>query len=101
MYLKLEQVKQHLNIDSDFKDDDQYLVHLISVSESAVSTHLNIALSELEVGGELPPAIIQAMLLMVGTLYGNRESITYSSVMEIPLCYQYLINLYKNYNDGK
>lgn len=99
MYLKLEQVKRHLNIDSDFIEDDDYLNHLILVAESAVSTHLNIALQELETGGTLPPAIIQAMLLMIGTLYSNRESVACSSVVEIPLCYQYLINLYRNYND--
>lgn len=99
MYLNLEQVKKHLNIDSDFTEDDDYLNHLILVAESAVSIHLNIALVELETGGTLPPAIIQAMLLMIGTLYSNRESVAYNNVMEVPLCYQYLIDLYRNYKE--
>lgn len=99
MYLQLEQVKKHLNIDSDFTEDDKYLEHLISVAELSVSTHLNIALDELAgEGGVIPSPIIHAMLLMIGTLYNNRESVTYGSAIEIPLCYQYLISLYRNYS---
>ena len=100
MYISLAQVKQHLLIDTDFVEDDAYILQLIEVAGDVVSKHLDIALDELEAGGNLPPAIIQAMLLMIGNFYANRESVSYGAATEIPLSYRYLIGLYKNYNNN-
>ncbi|OJV22856.1 MAG: DNA-packaging protein [Bacteroidetes bacterium 41-46] len=97
MYITLEQVKKHLNVDEEFTSDDLYILDLITVSEDAISRHLNIALSELEAGGKIPPAITHAMLLMVGNLYANREPVSYGIMAKIPLSYEYLIGLYKKY----
>lgn len=97
MYITLEQVKKHLNVDEEFTSDDLYILDLITVSEDATSRHLNIALNELEAGGKLPPAIIHAMLLMIGNLYANREPVSYGVMAKIPLSYEYLIGLYKKY----
>ena len=36
MYILLDTAKQHLNIDKDFKDDDNYIIHLISVAEDTM-----------------------------------------------------------------
>lgn len=99
MYLSLEQVKQHLLINNDFIEDDAYLEQLIQVAGDAISKHLDIALEELNAGGTLPPAITQAMLLMIGNFYANRESVSFGAATEIPLSYRYLIGLYKNYNN--
>lgn len=97
MYITLEQAKKHLLVDESFKDDDLYITELIAVAEDSVAHHLDIALNELEVGGNLPPAVIHAMLLMIGNLYANREPVTYGSVAKIPYSYEYLISLYKKY----
>lgn len=97
MYITLEQAKKHLNVDEEFTSDDLYILDLITVSEDATSRHLNIALNELEAGGKLPPAIIHAMLLMIGNLYANREPVSYGVMVKIPLSYEYLIGLYKKY----
>jgi len=97
MYLTLEQVKKHLLVDDGFKADDSYITDLITVAEDSVSKHLDIALNELEAGGTLPPAIIHAMLLMIGNLYANREPVTVGSVVKIPYTYEYLVGLYKHY----
>lgn len=83
----------------DFKADDLYILDLITVAEDTVKQHLNvISLSDLEVGGELPPAIIHAMLLMIGNLYANREPVAFTTVAKIPLSYEYLLGLYKHYD---
>lgn len=97
MYITLEKAKKHLLIDDDFKADDMYILDLITVAEDSVSKHLDIALKELEAGGELPPAIIHAMLLMIGNLYANREPVNYGTVVKIPYSYEYLIGLYRKY----
>jgi hypothetical protein len=97
MYVTLETAKKHLLVDDGFKADDSYITDLITVAEDSVSKHLDIALNELEAGGTLPPAIIHAMLLMIGNLYANREPVTVGSVVKIPYTYEYLVGLYKHY----
>lgn len=92
--------KKHLNIDDDFKDDDNYIISLIKVAEDAVQKNENIALEELLEGGELPPSVIHSILLLVGNLYNSREAATYSSVSEVPYSYKYLINLNRNWSVG-
>ena len=92
--------KKHLNIDDDFKDDDNYIINLIKVAEDAVQKNENIALEELLEGGELPPSVIHSILLLVGNLYNSREAATYSSVSEVPYAYKYLINLNRNWSVG-
>lgn len=103
MYITLEQAKKHLLVDEDFRADDMYILDLIAVAEDSVSKHLDIALDELEVGGTLPPAIIHAMLLMIGNLYANREPVAFGTVVKLPYSYEYLIGLYKHYeiNEGR
>lgn len=97
MYLDLKQVKQHLIIDHN--DDDLYLADLITVAEDAVKQDLNInSLKEIEdYTGMLPASIYQAMLLLIGTLYANRESVTYGKPDKVPHTYDFLIDLHRNY----
>lgn len=98
MYLTLKEIKKHLNIDEDFKDDDAYLMSLARVAEQAVERHVDDDLSKIfEEKGELPTPLLQAMKLLVGNFYANRESVVFTSVNELPLAYQYLINLYKKW----
>jgi uncharacterized phage protein (predicted DNA packaging) len=97
MYITLEQAKQHLLVDADFKADDLYILDLITVAQDSVEKHLDIALEELEDGGNLPPSIVHAMLLMIGNLYANREPVVAGKVYKIPYTYEYLIGLYRHY----
>lgn len=98
-YITLEQAKQHLLVDMDYKADDLYIQELITVAEDSVKQHLNIGLlSELETGGSLPPVIIHAMLLMIGNLYANREPVAFATAIKVPLSYEYLLGLYKQYD---
>lgn len=98
MYIQLYQVKKHLNIDEDFRDDDEYIMSLVEVAEKVVEKHIDTKLSKLVDGdGYLPSPLIQAMLLLVGNFYANRESVAFASSSEVPLSYNYLIDLYRNY----
>lgn len=100
MFVTLNIAKKHLNIDDNFKDDDNYIISIIKVAEDAVQKNENIALNELLEGGELPPSVIHSILLLVGNLYNNRESTTYSTISEVPYAYKYLINLNRNWSVG-
>ena len=102
MYLQLYQIKKHLNINDEFHDDDEYLVDLSKVAENVVQKHIDVELAELEDGdGNLPSPLHQAMLLLIGNYYANRESVAFASAQVLPHAYDYLIALYKNYNGPK
>ena len=94
----LEQVKPHLNIDPSYTGDDKYIADLIEVSEAVVSKEIGIELSELEEGGVIPAPLRQAILLMVGNFYANREPVAFASSSEIPLSYKYLVQFYRDYS---
>lgn len=100
MFIQLYQIKQHLNIDEVFTNDDEYLMNLEMVAEKAVEKHIDCSLSEIASAnsGELPTPLLQAMLLFIGNMYLQRESITYTSITEVPLAYSYLLDLYKDYS---
>lgn len=97
MYLDLSTIKQHLIIDH--CDDDRYLCDLETVAEDAVRRDLNLySLKDIEdCNGMLPASVIQAMLLLIGTLYANRESVSYGQAHPVPHSYEYLISLARNY----
>lgn len=100
-YITLNQLKSHLNIDSDFTADDNLLTMYGDVAEAVVQRHLCILLSELvDGGGVLPPPVQQAILFYAGNLYNARESVSFGTApTNIPFTYEYLLNLYKNYSD--
>ena len=102
MYVKLEEAKKHLLLDDSFKDDDLYILGLIDVAEDAVARNLNLKLDELAVDGEFtPPAVIHAILLLIGNLYANREPVSYSSVNTEDVFTPEFYFLIKNTNDNE
>ena len=71
---------------------------LVDACENAVSRHIDRPLSTLEDdNGNLPPALKQATMLLVGNFYNNREADAYSTVVEVPLGYRYLLDLFMDY----
>lgn len=105
MYLTLDIIKKHLNIDDYFTDDDNYLIGLAQVAEQVVEKHIDSNLSEMaDEEGHLPCPLLQAMLLFIGNMYQSREAISfangkYNTPVEMPLSYSYLLSLYKNYSN--
>lgn len=98
MYVNLETAKKHLNLDDSFTDDDSYISLLMKAAEDAVSKHIDKPLVELEDSqGELPPAILHSILLLIGNLYATREPVAYTSVVKVPYTLDYLLGLYKHY----
>lgn len=98
MYVELDIAKKHLNIEPDFTEDDEYILGLIDMAEQAVRVHTNEDFDKLaeDNGGCLPAPLFQAMLLMIGNMYQNREPIG-NKDLELPFNYRYLIDLYRNY----
>lgn len=101
--LSITTIKQHLNIDSGYTADDNYLQQLKRVAEAVIEKHINKSLFELETEnkGDLPAPIEQAILLLIGNYYNNREAVSYTSANELPLSYNYILDLYKCYYQEK
>ncbi len=98
MYIDNVILKKHLNVDESFLDDDEYIKALCLAAETAVENHIARPLSEIvDERGKLPAAVKHAILLLVGHLYANRESVSFASASVIPLAYEYLLQPYKSY----
>lgn len=102
MYLELDIVKKHLNIEKEYTLDDEYILNLMCVAENAVAKHIDNKLQNIEdADGKLPSALLHAIMLLVANFYANRESVAFASSSEIPTSYGYLLDLFKDYSSKK
>ena len=77
-YLTVDSLKQHLNIEH--YRDDEYLATVCDAAEAAVGNYIQQPLADVcDSEGELPAPLLHAMKLFAGTLYANRESVTFGS----------------------
>lgn len=99
-YICIEKLKKHLNIESAYIDDDDYLMGLIDVATFSIANYLELEdLTSLELkSGMLHPSIMHAILLFSGHLYANREPITYGTPSIIPYTFAFLVQPFKRYN---
>lgn len=107
MLVDLETIKKHLNLDEDFTEDDKYLEMLEGVAETLVQKHIDISFDDLidnsldgvvATEGEVPQPLLYAILLFIGNMYENRESVSYTSISEVPMSLKYILDMYRNYN---
>lgn len=101
MLIDLQSLKNHLNIDSSFNDDDAYIESLEEVAEEIVQKHIDKSLDDI-IGeeGELPKPLLQAIKLIVANLYDNRESVAYTPTYEVPNSLNYILSMYRDYTDA-
>ena len=101
MFLELSQIKKHLNIDTDYIDDDEYLLFLYDVAVDAIQKHIDTTFEEIKhKKGEIPKALLHAILLFIGNMYDNRESVSFTSVHEVPNSLNYILNMYRDYSNS-
>ncbi len=79
----------------DYNGDDEYLLHLLSVAESHVITATNRSFEELTIDGELPLELQQAVLLIGGHFFANREAVSKINMNEVPYTIQALIKPFR------
>lgn len=94
-------LKQHVRSD-DFSDDDQYLAHLLDAAEEYVTKATNRSSDELLAmgGGEdLPATLQQAVLLIAGHWYNQREAVSGVQMAEVPYTLQAIIKPYRKLVD--
>ena len=107
----LAEAKKQLNIESYLTDDDAYISSLIEVSYLSIKNACNNttwidtsgytvdyeSFADITVTGTtIPLTIKHAILILVATLYANRESVSFGSPVKIPYTLDYLITPYQN-----
>lgn len=101
MIIDLATIKRHLNLDADYKEDDTYIEFLEGVAEEVVQKHIDKTFDKIkEEVGEIPQPLLHSILLIIGNLYDNRESVAYTSAVEIPNSLSYILSMYRDYNDA-
>lgn len=98
--ISLELIKKHLNIDADYTEDDTLLTHYRDVAYKVIYEHLDEDIDRLlsKGDGDIPSPLLQGILLLIGDFYQSRESVAFNSApVELPLSFNYLMSLYKNY----
>ena len=91
MINSLDKIKNFINVEIGFEDDNDLLCQLSQQAEGLVEHDLNRCLTDCE-----PEAIKLQILFLIATWYANRE-ITGMKTQEIPKTYDYLINQFRNY----
>lgn len=100
MYITLKEARKHLNIDDDFfTEDDGYILALIEAAENAVAFDIDRRLSDCidSRTGTLFPSLRQAILMLIGSAYNFRESITVQNIKSVPV-YDLLLTPYRKYS---
>lgn len=92
MICSIEELKQNLNIELDYKDEDTYLNNLLDVSEEAIFNYLDRTKSEFET---VPLSIKQGIILLASQMYENRTPIAFASVNKIPYAFEFLLAPYR------
>lgn len=94
--ISLELFKKHVRAD-DFADDDDYLFHLLDTATSVVTTATNRTTDELLKmgGGNFPPPLVQAILMLGAHWYNQRESASGVQMYNVPDSMQALVKPYR------
>ena len=101
MLLDLEKIKKHLNIDADFTEDDEYIEFLENVAEDLVQKHIDKKFEDIIAEeGAIPNALLHAILLFIGNMYDNRESVAFANPSEVPQSLTYILNMYRDYKNA-
>lgn len=116
MYIvTLAEAKKHLNIESYFTEDDNYISTLIDVAFYSIKNECNnktwidqsgvtsgtTDFADFTITGTTIPLVVkQGILLMVGNLYANREPVSFGSPVTIPYTLQFLLRPFVDYSSS-
>lgn len=98
--VSLALLKKHVNAD-EFTADDTYLTHLLDAAEAHVIAATNRTAAELMVPGPttgttvLPAQLQQAVLMLAGHWYNQREAVSGVQMAEVPYSVQALIKPFR------
>lgn len=92
MYVELEDIKRHLNVD--FNEDDDLITSIIEAAEASVENSIGAPLADIIINGELPVALKHVIRIMTANLYEHREGMTYGKIQTVPYTLSHLLAPY-------
>lgn len=95
-YFTLNELKQQLNIELSYSDDDIILSGLTSMVSVAVNNYCNDGLTGYTTQN-LPLPVKQAAIMLASHLYINRQLVSFAQGQEIPYSFKFLLDSYKNF----
>lgn len=95
LYVTIEELKQHLNIDHD--SDDRYLASLLSTAQMSIEKSIQQPLENCLIDETLNPMLVHAIKILAGGFYANREPVAYAQPRPIPYTLSYLIQPFIKY----
>ena len=118
MIVELETIKKHLNLESDFTDDDEYIEMLEEAAELLVAKKLDteaktISYTDPETGevtevnttnldiyysSDIPALVKYAVLEITAYYYDQREPVVMNSFSKLPMRIDDICNLLGNYS---
>ncbi|OAV70059.1 hypothetical protein Barb6XT_00095 [Bacteroidales bacterium Barb6XT] len=97
-YITLQQAKAHLLVDESFGDDDQYITDLIDVAELVTERSICHPLKDYaDEYCNLQKGLYQAILLLIGNFYSNREPVAFATARDVPKSFDFLIDLWRDW----
>lgn len=93
MYVTLEDIKRHLNVD--FDDDDELITSMMEAAEVSIEQSINTPLADISVEGVLPKDLIHAIRIMTAVFYEYREGFTHGKIMQVPFTLSHLLTPYR------
>lgn len=98
--MSLALFKKHVRAD-DFTDDDELMQHYVDAAEAHVIQATNRTADELQQlgSGEYPAQLKQAVLLLAGHWYNQRESVAGVQMHEVPDALQALIKPFRKLSE--
>ena len=93
--IALDELKQHLNIDRCYLEDDSYIISLLFAAQDAAEKHLRRQMD----GDNIPPSILQGIKFLVAHWYRNRENVSNINANNIPHTFKYLMDLNRSYSN--
>ena len=93
MYVTLEDIKRHLNVD--FDEDDTLITSMIDAAEVSIEQSINTPLAGIAVEGVLPKDLIHAIRILTAVFYEYREGFTHGKIMQVPFTLAHLLTPYR------
>ena len=97
-YVWLQRIKQAVKAE-DFNDDDEYLQFLAEAAEEHVMKRIRRQPEEILIKEQLPFPLQQAVLMLIGHWYNQREAVGGSQLAEVPLGYEALVRPFVKLSD--
>jgi hypothetical protein len=95
MNITISQLKRQLNIEPEFTGDDIILQQMLDVAVLSVQTYLGINALTGYTDSTIPITIHQAVIMLAGHFYINRNIIAFAQGTEIPYSFKWLLDPYK------